>query len=111
MPAVSLEVSHLYKQFQTDQGDVHAVEDVSFEVLSGSFFTLLGPSGCGKSTTLRCIAGLEKPDSGMIRLEGAVFVSSTEGIWVPERSFPSVSVERDRRQSCCQAMKPFCRSL
>lgn len=88
MPAVSLEVSHLYKQFQTDQGDVHAVEDVSFEVLSGSFFTLLGPSGCGKSTTLRCIAGLEKPDSGMIRLEGAVFVSSTEGIWVPPHRRP-----------------------
>jgi iron(III) transport system ATP-binding protein len=88
MPAVSLEVSHLYKQFQTDQGEVHAVEDVSFEVMRGSFFTLLGPSGCGKSTTLRCIAGLEKPDAGVIKLEGAVFVSSEEGIWVPPHKRP-----------------------
>ena len=88
MPAVSLEVSHLYKQFQTDQGAVHAVEDVSFEVMPGSFFTLLGPSRCGKSTTLRCIAGLEKPDSGVIKLEGAVLVSSAEGIWVPPHKRP-----------------------
>ena len=88
MPAVSLEVSHLYKQYQTDQGAVHAVEDVRFEVMPGSFFTLLGPSGCGKSTTLRCIAGLERPDSGVIKLEGAVFVSSAEGIWVPPHKRP-----------------------
>ena len=38
----------------------------------GELFTLLGPSGCGKSTTLRCIAGLETPDSGEIELAGRV---------------------------------------
>ncbi len=83
MAPVALEVSHLYKQFETDQGEVHAVEDVSFVVESGAFFTLLGPSGCGKSTTLRCIAGLERADAGEITLEGAVLVSNRQGIWVP----------------------------
>jgi iron(III) transport system ATP-binding protein len=39
-------------------------------VKSGEFFTLLGPSGCGKSTTLRCVAGLEKPDRGVIEIAG-----------------------------------------
>ena len=43
------------------------VRDVSFELPPGTFFTLLGPSGCGKTTTLRCIAGLERPDAGQIR--------------------------------------------
>ena len=45
-------------------GNAPAVDDVSFEVESGSILTLLGPSGCGKTTTLRMIAGLERPDAG-----------------------------------------------
>src|SRR3978361_81757 len=47
-------------------GDVVAVDRVSFAAEEGEFITLLGPSGCGKTTTLRCIAGLESPDSGTI---------------------------------------------
>jgi len=85
---VALQVSHLYKQFETDQGEVHAVIDVSFDVESGAFFTLLGPSGCGKSTTLRCIAGLERPDDGDITLEDAVLVSSSRGMWTPPHKRP-----------------------
>ena len=88
MAPVALEVNHLYKQYETDEGKVHAVEDVSFSVESGAFFTLLGPSGCGKSTTLRCIAGLERADSGQIVLEGAVLVSNDHDIWVPPHKRP-----------------------
>ncbi|MBU1343741.1 MAG: ABC transporter ATP-binding protein [Proteobacteria bacterium] len=51
-------------------GKIKAVEDVSQEIHSGEFFTLLGPSGCGKTTLLRMIAGLELQDSGQIILEG-----------------------------------------
>jgi len=51
-------------------GNVKAVEDISQEIRSGEFFTLLGPSGCGKTTLLRMIAGLELQDSGTIILEG-----------------------------------------
>ena len=50
-------------------GSTRAVNDVSLDVAQGEFFGLLGPSGCGKTTTLRMIAGLEKPDSGAIRLQ------------------------------------------
>ncbi len=46
---------------------VTALEDVSFRVEDGEFFTLVGPSGCGKTTTLRAIAGFETPTAGEIR--------------------------------------------
>jgi spermidine/putrescine transport system ATP-binding protein len=46
--------------------DVNAVDDVSLEIGSSEFFSLLGPSGCGKTTTLRMIAGFERPDAGRI---------------------------------------------
>ena len=49
-------------------GDVPALREVSLDVASGEFVTLLGPSGCGKSTTLRIIAGLAAPDSGTVRI-------------------------------------------
>ncbi|MFC7395615.1 ABC transporter ATP-binding protein [Chelatococcus sp. GCM10030263] len=47
-----------------------AVDDISFVVESGEFFSLLGPSGCGKSTTLRMLSGFEAPDCGSIRIAG-----------------------------------------
>ncbi|MGE5582277.1 MAG: ABC transporter ATP-binding protein [Bacillota bacterium] len=50
-------------------GKVKAVNNVTVEIKDGEFISLLGPSGCGKTTTLRCIAGLEKPDSGDIYLD------------------------------------------
>src|SRR5213593_1319885 len=67
-----LQVTMLRKTFTTERGGVRAVEDVSFTVEDGRFFTLLGPSGCGKTTTLRCVAGLERPEAGTIRLDDAV---------------------------------------
>ncbi len=51
-------------------GDVIAVRNVSLEIGSGEFFTMLGPSGCGKTTTLRMIAGFIVPDQGRILIEG-----------------------------------------
>jgi iron(III) transport system ATP-binding protein len=59
------------------------VRDVSFELPTGTFFTLLGPSGCGKTTTLRCIAGLERPDAGRIAVEDRVLFDQDSGIAVP----------------------------
>src|SRR5574337_1637798 len=43
----------------------------------------LGPSGCGKTTTLRCIAGLERPDSGRITIDGKPVFDSERGLFVP----------------------------
>jgi len=51
-------------------GKTVAVDGLSLEISDGEFVCLLGPSGCGKTTTLRCIAGLERPDSGEIYIGG-----------------------------------------
>ena len=65
-------------------GAVHeAVKGLSLEVKRGQFYTVLGPSGCGKTTTLRCIAGLERPDSGRIVIDDDVVFDAGRGVWVP----------------------------
>ena len=61
-----LELSGVSKRY----GDHPAVDDLSLSVRRGEFFTLLGPSGCGKTTTLRLLAGLERPDDGVVRIGG-----------------------------------------
>ena len=79
-----LSVKALNTEYQTPKGPpVRAAQDVAFEVPKGKFFTLLGPSGCGKTTTLRSIAGLERPVSGEIEVNGKVVYSSARGIFVP----------------------------
>jgi len=57
---------HVTKRF----GALTAVNDVSFSIKKGEFFSLLGPSGCGKTTLLRMLGGFEHPDSGRIYLDG-----------------------------------------
>lgn len=51
-------------------GNSIALDNVSFSINKGEFFSILGPSGCGKTTLLRILAGLEYPDSGRIYLDG-----------------------------------------
>jgi iron(III) transport system ATP-binding protein len=64
-------------------GNVTAVETVSFTVSEGQQLTLLGPSGCGKTSTLRAVAGLETPTSGIIRVGGKPIFDSKQGVNVP----------------------------
>jgi iron(III) transport system ATP-binding protein len=81
-----LHVDHLVKSFagrRREEDRVLAVNDVCLDVKDGEFFTMLGPSGCGKTTTLRCIAGLETPDSGDIEVGERVFFSSRRGVRAP----------------------------
>ncbi len=74
-----IEIKDLFKRFKK----VVAVNHVDLEVAQGEMLTLLGPSGCGKTTTLRCIAGLERPDSGDIVIDGKPMLS--EGFVPPAK--------------------------
>ena len=80
-------------------GEVVAVDDLSLELASGEFFTLLGPSGCGKTTTLRMIAGFERPSGGEIRIEGEDVAAlpphkrPTNTVFQSYALFPHLSVE------------------
>ena len=81
--------------------------DVSFETDSGQITGLLGASGCGKSMTLRCIAGIEKPDRGRIVLDDRVLFDSQQHIDLPPQKrrvgylfqnyalFPNMTVEQN----------------
>ena len=63
---IALSVKGLTKQF----GDFTAVDNLTFDVEDGKFFSILGPSGCGKTTLLRMIAGFYKPTNGTLEIQG-----------------------------------------
>ena len=56
--------------FQTNDGPVHALSDITLDIEKGEFVSLIGPSGCGKTTLLRVIADLEHPTGGSITVNG-----------------------------------------
>jgi multiple sugar transport system ATP-binding protein len=66
-PVAALSLSHLSKTYP---GGIAAVADLSLDVRDGELLVLLGPSACGKTTTLRLIAGLERPSSGTVAIDG-----------------------------------------
>lgn len=68
--APAIRVSDLSIVFESNRGQVIAVDRVSFDVAQGEFVCIVGPSGCGKSTLLNTIAGLEVPFEGEILVEG-----------------------------------------
>lgn len=67
---MSIELRHAAACYQSADGEVEAVREVSFAVEEGAFVSLVGPSGCGKSTLLGAIAGLERLSGGEIRIGG-----------------------------------------
>ena len=78
-----INIRGLEKSFRTRQGRVDALRSINLEVGEGEFCVLLGPSGCGKTTTLRCVAGLERPDNGEIEIAGELVNSATRRIYIP----------------------------
>ena len=83
-------------------GVSRAVDDVSFDIGRGEFFSLLGPSGCGKTTTLRLLAGLEAPDPGGVILIAGEPVQNKRPyerrlgmVFQSYALFPHLSVERN----------------
>lgn len=67
-----LEIDKVTRQFEAQL----ALDNVSFSIKKGDFFSILGPSGCGKTTLLRILAGLDQPDSGDVRWDGKSVLGS-----------------------------------
>jgi NitT/TauT family transport system ATP-binding protein len=65
-----LVVEHIVKRFETQDGVLTAVDDVSFNVTPGEFLSVIGPSGCGKSTLFNVMGGLLDGYSGSVRVGG-----------------------------------------
>ena len=79
-----IKVKNLTKMFLIENDEsLCALDDISFEISGGEFFTLLGPSGCGKTTLLRSIAGLERPDNGEISIDGDLVFSAEQNVNIP----------------------------
>jgi iron(III) transport system ATP-binding protein len=74
-----IRIRNLEKIFLSNRGPVWAVKELDLEVVEGEFVVLLGPSGCGKTTTLRCVAGLERPNRGTIEIGGQIVDSAEDG--------------------------------
>ncbi len=70
-----LEVNNLSKSFFTPRGRIDVLKDLSFSIPDGSFVGITGKSGAGKSTLLSIIAGLQKPDHGIISINGSEITS------------------------------------
>ncbi len=80
---MEIRIKGVSKHYFSEGKVIKALDDVSLTIPANRIFTLLGPSGCGKTTLLRCIVGLETPDSGEIAIGNDVVWSREKGIAVP----------------------------
>ncbi len=87
-----LELHGISKSFNTQRERVAALRRIDMTVPRREFFVLLGPSGCGKTTILRSVAGLERPDQGVIRIDGETVYSAPDRLFVPPERRPIAMV-------------------
>ncbi|MGZ8270023.1 MAG: ABC transporter ATP-binding protein [Methylophilus sp.] len=73
--------AHIYKPLQGANGAFYL--DASLQIMQGEFVALFGPSGVGKTTLLRCLAGLDQPESGFITVQNQVWFNSDKHIQLP----------------------------
>ena len=92
-----IQINGISKHF----GNVKAVDDVSFSIREGEFFSLLGPSGCGKTTLLRLLAGFEYPTNGNLLIDGSDITAlppdkrPTNMVFQNYAIFPHINVEQN----------------
>ena len=80
---MEIRIEGVSKRYESEGKTITALDDVTLTIPANRIFTLLGPSGCGKTTLLRCIVGLETPDTGEIRIGDAIVWSKAKNISVP----------------------------
>ena len=73
-----VELHNVFKSYRRGSQNIPVIEDITFNIREGEFLALMGPSGSGKSTLLNLIAGLDRPDSGSIRVGGVDIASLSE---------------------------------
>lgn len=91
-------VDDVRKSYRTDNGLLSVVAGISFSVEDGKTLAIVGPSGCGKSTLLRIIAGFDRPDDGLVLVDGEVRNgSSPKGIVMSQQGsvFPWLTVQQN----------------
>ena len=72
-----IELKHIDKFY----GSNHVLRDINLVIEDGDFMTLLGPSGCGKTTTLRVVSGLEKPQNGIMTIDGEEMINAEDAFY------------------------------
>jgi len=77
-PQTVVEIRHLAKAYQRGDQIVPVLTDITLDIAAGDYVALMGPSGSGKSTLLNLIAGIDKPDSGSLRVGGVDIVTLDE---------------------------------
>lgn len=77
-PQPVVEIRHLAKAYQRGDQIVPVLTDITLDIAAGDYVALMGPSGSGKSTLLNLIAGIDKPDSGSLRVGGVDIVTLDE---------------------------------
>ncbi|MCR5118372.1 MAG: ABC transporter ATP-binding protein [Lachnospiraceae bacterium] len=94
----SLVIDHVRKVFPMENGELEVLKDIDLEIKKGEFISIVGTSGCGKSTLLRIVAGLEKPTSGKVLIDGKEVTRpsvKTGMIYQEARLFPWLTVEQN----------------
>ena len=81
---VSLRIERVSKSFHQRATSIAVLDSISFDLETGTWTTILGPSGCGKTTLLKIIAGLERPDSGRVFIEGEALSRLGETAYLPQ---------------------------
>lgn len=81
-----IELTRVALTYQSPDGEVEALRDISFGMQDGEFVSIVGPSGCGKSTLLALIAGLAGPTAGTVVLDGELVIGPSSKIgFMPQR--------------------------
>ena len=79
MSQTLVEIKHLVKSYMRGDQIVPVLHDITLDIARGDFISLMGPSGSGKSTLLNLIAGIDKPDAGILRIDGEDITQLSEG--------------------------------